>query len=187
MRTKLQQGVLFFISFLLLLIVFALPLFAQESDSTTSAEPVIDYSLPYPGILPDNPLYIFKAMRDRFVSFLISDPKEKATFDLLLADKRLAAAFALSKETKVNGPLVVQTVSKGENYFFEAVGQAVVAQKQGEEINGLLGQLKDANAKHLQLITGMGNSVSKKDSEQLNRELQRVQELQKQVAKLRPR
>lgn len=185
MNMQLRQSILFLFSLLLLTAVFALPLFADDASSTPSAT-VVDYSLPYPGILPDNPLYIIKAMRDKFVSFFISDPKEKAAFDLLQADKRIAAAFALSKERPSNGQLVVQTVSKGENYFSEAMGQAAVAQKQGEEINGLIGQLKDAANKHEELIIGIKNSVPEKGSEELTGELKRVAEFQKQVIKLRP-
>lgn len=174
---------------LLLLLVFAaLPLFAQET-ATPSSSPAAgiqsDYMLPYPGILPDNPLYIFKAMRDKVISILISDPKSKTSFDLLQADKRLAAAFAMSKEPQHSDDLIIQTISKGENYFSFAVGEAGLAKQQGEEINGLLNQLYDASQKHLQVIAGIQHSVSQKDSEQLQLEAKRVQKFAQMVNKLR--
>lgn len=184
MMNYLKQTALFVFFFTLLLIVFALPLSAQESTSS-AMELTVDYSLPYPGILPDNPLYVFKAMRDRVISWFISDPKHKAAFDLLLADKRLSGAFALSKEQPVQEQLIVQTISKGENYFSEAIGQATLAHKQGEEINGLLGQLNDSAKKHLQVIKGIENALSKKDSEQLQLEARRTEQFIKQVAELR--
>src|SRR3989344_6985739 len=59
------------------------------TDSAT--DQVEEYTLPYPGILPDNLLYPIKVFRDRIVSFLISDPLKKAEFNLLQADKRLQA------------------------------------------------------------------------------------------------
>lgn len=181
-----KQTALFVFFFTLLLIVFALPLSAQESTPSVM-EVTVDYSLPYPGILPDNPLYICKAVRDRVISWFISDPKQKAEFDLLLADKRLSGAFALSKEQPVQGKLIVQTISKGENYFSEAIAQATVAHRQGEEINGLLGQLNDAAKKHLQVIKGIENSLQKKDSEQLQLEATRTEQFIKQVTELRSR
>src|SRR5260221_13808872 len=133
MKETIQKAFSFLGFFSILLVMFALPLSAQQQLSTPSAgmqEKTSDYTLPYPGILPDNPLYVFKAMRDRMVSWFITDPKNKATFDLLQADKRVAAAFAMSKERPVNGLLVVQTISKGENYFSEAISEMEVARRQ---------------------------------------------------------
>src|SRR3989338_6920091 len=74
-----------------------------------------DYQLPYPGILPDNPLYNLKTLRDKVWSFLISNPSKKAEFDLLQADKRLSVAIALFDLKKYD--LAEATISKGENYF----------------------------------------------------------------------
>lgn len=182
MAAQFRQIFLFLFFFLFLLVVFALPMSAQ---SVPASQPSIDYTLPYPGLLPDNPLYVFKAIRDKLVSIFIADPKSKAEFDLLQADKRLAASFSLSKERPINGQLVVGTLSKGENYFSEALGQASVAKRQGIEINGLLDQMENATKKHLQIISGIEHSLSQKDSEQLASEANRVREFVAQVKKLR--
>ncbi len=67
---------------------------AQENSkenvmtSTSSSKKTIEYALPYPGLLPDSPLYILKAIRDRIIEVLISDTMKKANFELLAADKR---------------------------------------------------------------------------------------------------
>jgi hypothetical protein len=173
---------------LLFLVFFALPLFAEATASSSSAPtPIVsDYSLPYPGLLPDSPLYVFKAIRDKMVSFFITDPKSKASFDLLQADKRLAAGFALSKERPMDGQLVAQTISKGENYFSLAFGEAAIAHQQGTEINGLLDQLTNASQKHLQVIAGIEHVLSGKDREELVGDAQRVANFPSQVNKLRP-
>src|SRR5690348_4919601 len=113
MVQQLRQTISFIVFFSLLTVIFALPMFASTLSSSDSASADINYTLPYAGLLPDNPLYIFKAIPDKIVSILISDPKNKAEFDLLQADKRLSAAFALSKEHPANGQLVVTTISKG--------------------------------------------------------------------------
>ncbi len=67
---------------------------SSESAGLTQVE-TVDYTLPYPGILPDNPLYPLKAFRDRMVSVLIADPVKKSLFNLLQADKRLQSAVYL--------------------------------------------------------------------------------------------
>src|SRR5690242_14285884 len=56
-----------------------------------------DYTMPYPGLLPDSPLYSLKVFRDRVISFFISDPLKRSSFDLLQADKRLEGAYYLQQ------------------------------------------------------------------------------------------
>lgn len=185
MAYKARQTISFIVFFILLTVIFALPMFASPLTSTDSAAIDINYSLPYPGLLPDNPLYIFKAVRDKIVSILIADPKNKAQFDLLQADKRLSAAFTLSKQQPVKGQLVVDTVSKGENYFSDAVGQAKLAHDEGIEVNGLIDQLENAAQKHQQVILGIENGLPKKDSEQLVLEAKRVANFISQAKKIR--
>ena len=38
----------------------------------------VDYELPYPGLLPDSPLYFLKISRDRLIEFMIGDPIKKS-------------------------------------------------------------------------------------------------------------
>jgi hypothetical protein len=61
---------------------------AKEATGSASIENV-EYYLPYPGLLPDNPLYYLKAIRENIQKFFISDPLRKAQFDLLQANKTL--------------------------------------------------------------------------------------------------
>ena len=94
--------------------------YAQTPVASPSPSPIIDYPLPYPGILPDNPLYLMKALRDRVVSIVISDPLKKAQFDLLMADVRLNAAQYLFAKGEEKYSLAETTISKGENYFYNS-------------------------------------------------------------------
>src|SRR5579864_9144959 len=119
-------------------------LFAALAWTTIAASPSqtmqqimqtpVDYTLPYPGILPDNFFYPLKAFRDRVVSFFITDPQKQAEFDLLQADKRLAAGQALLSEKNHNDILISQTISKGENYFGEALTNIAAAKKEGRVV-----------------------------------------------------
>ena len=64
---------------------------ATGAAAVMTPTPTPNYLLPYPGMLPDNPLYMLKAMRDRVINFLIADSQKKAEFYLLQSDKRLNA------------------------------------------------------------------------------------------------
>jgi len=144
---------------LLILVFFSLfsfnASFAQESqDSTGSAQAnkEINYTLPYPGLLPDSPLYFLKAIRDRAKNMLISDPLKKSDFNLLQADKRLNEGSMLFAKGEVKYNLAVTTISKGENYFDEAIKQVNQAKEQGKDINNLTARLYQSSFKHEEII-----------------------------------
>ncbi|MCL5019833.1 MAG: DUF5667 domain-containing protein [Patescibacteria group bacterium] len=128
------------------------PSYAQEPSSTSSSSATVDYPLPYPGILPDNPLYFMKALRDRIVSLFISDPLKKAEFNLLMADVRLNAAQYLFAKGEGKYSLAETTISKGENYFYNALIMVNDAKQQGMRLNDFVPKLITAAKKHQQVI-----------------------------------
>src|SRR3989344_3906165 len=65
-----------------------------------------NYVLPYPGMLPDSPLYKIKVLRDKVTAYLISDPQKKAEFYLLQTDKQMGMILPLIN--KKNIPLAKQ-------------------------------------------------------------------------------
>lgn len=100
------------------------------SEATKSAQPtlpqtnqeesevIVEYTLPYPGLLPDHPLYLFKMLRDRTRLMMTSDTTEKFDLLLLYADKRIAAADALIKSGNLE--VGVETAQKAEGYLTQA-------------------------------------------------------------------
>lgn len=139
--------------FLIFLTIFSIPFgfFLLESPAKVIAnQEKIIYNLPYPGILPDHPLYFLKAIRDRLVDFLTRDNIKKAELYLLYSNKRVNSAIFLFKKGKNN--LAVTTFSKGEKYFLKVPPLLIQAKKQGEEIPaGFIDNLKLANAKHKEI------------------------------------
>lgn len=152
---------------------------------TVSPTPV-DYILPYPGILPDNFLYPLKAFRDRLVSLFISDPGKQATFDLLQADKRLAAGEYMLADSHPNTVLISQTISKGENYFSQALVAVVAARNQGQLVNDMLSKLSDASRKHEEVLINMAAKTTGQLHKDLLSEVTRVRGFENQVNKLKP-
>ena len=117
-------------------------------SSIAKSENNVNYELPYPGLLPDNPLYLLRVVRDKTVGFLISDPLKKTEFDLLQANKRLNAGIFLFNKGKTS--LALSTVSKAENYFTQALDQIEEAKRQGRNASEMEKNLRNALGKHQQ-------------------------------------
>jgi hypothetical protein len=145
---------------LFLLIILSLAFFINANYSYAKEQPIsistpsatVEYSLPYPGILPDNPLYFMKALRDKVVSFFISDPLKKAEFNLLMADVRLNAALYLFEKGESKYGLAETTISKAENYFYNSLVMVNNAKQQGMRLNDIVPKLITAAQKHRQAI-----------------------------------
>ncbi|MCL4360497.1 DUF5667 domain-containing protein [Patescibacteria group bacterium] len=136
-------------------IVVPAPGMMQEGTMSST----IEYTLPYPGILPDHPLYFLKQIRDKILDWLIVDPGKKADFLILQADKRLAMGIALTDEGKT--VLAEQTISKGEKYMDRAVGELETLKDSGKFFPpGLLDHLRLSMAKHTEVLGGMITQAS---------------------------
>ncbi len=149
---------------------------ATDSAAMASAPAQIHYDLPYPGILPDHPLYFLKVMRDRLVGFLISDPVKKAEFNLLQSDKKLFAARMLFEDDK--DELALETLSKSNNYMHNAISAANRAEEAGRDPSSVVQKIKTSIAKHKQAIEEVINTDTPVTN-QLTGELKRLKEIEK--------
>jgi len=191
MRTIIAS-LFFILIFTFLALVASSVVSSQElsiKEATVSADAKatksVEYTLPYPGLLPDNPLYFLKAARDRIVGLLISDPLKKAEFNLLAADKRLNSGIFLFKKGKEKHALAFSTISKGENYFEEAIAKVREAKKQRLDTNDILRRLSDSSYKHQEAIRSF-EKISSKDFKEGFVSLQkRTEDFKKQVDLLR--
>lgn len=160
---------------------FAQETLKEDTTSTPSSNKTIDYTLPYPGLLPDNPLYIFKAARDRIVEILISDPIKKANFDLLAADKRLNEAVSLFNKGKSKYALAETTISKGENYFEKGIAQVERAKRGGIDTAGTSERFHLASLKHREIIKSLINKSSGDIKQRLLLDDKRIEEFEKRL------
>lgn len=173
-----RAGIVIFVA--LLLFGFSTIAFAQ--NSTESGR--VDYDLPYPGILPDSPLYNLKTFRDKVVSLFISDPTKKAEFDLLTADKRLGAAIILYEKGKKE--LAETTISKGENYFEDAIENLKLSRTQGRPIDvGLMTNMELSSKKHKEALTQMAGRTSGGLKERFLKDLERAEKFILEVMELK--
>ena len=164
---------------------------AQDSSkdeiniSTPSSNKTIDYTLPYPGLLPDSPLYILKAARDRIVSILISGPVKKANFNLLQADKRLNEGVFLFNKGEKKYSLGESTISKGENYFEQGISEIEKAKKQGIIVEDISQRFHLASLKHKETIKSLIDKTRGDVRQRLILDERRVESFEKRTNLLR--
>ncbi len=181
-----------FIAIIFIFIFFPQAIFAEtmslkEIPPSPSPKPAIGYELAYPGVLPDSPLYFLKVARDKAISLLTSDPLKKSEFDLLTADKRLNSAVYLFRKGASKYTLAEQTISKGENYFEDAIKQVELAKTQGLPVSDTLQNLYLAAQKHQEVIKSLIDQTSEQIKENLTIDEKRMQNLQQKVNALTPK
>jgi hypothetical protein len=129
-------------------------LVGEPMPSSMSVVQKTEYPLPFPGMLPDHPLYFLKRFRDTVLEKLISDPMRKTEFYILQSDKRLQMGISLMDSGK--GPLGESTVSKGEKYMEQAVSGISMYKKNGGVVPGyIIERLERATAKHEDVIKNL--------------------------------
>jgi Domain of unknown function (DUF5667) len=126
----------------------------SESSVLGIEAPEIDYQMPYEGrVLPDSPLWVLKAARDRVWYLITSSPSRKAELALLFSDKRLMSAKTLLENKKPD--IAISTLTKGEKYLEFAVAEEKIARSQGYDTSTFLARLAVASLKHRQIIEGL--------------------------------
>lgn len=175
--------------FLFIWLLFAKQSFAEEFATPSAViSPIpqtVAYTLPYPGILPGNPLYLLKVTRDRVIGFLIADSAKKAEFDLLQADKRLQMGVYLLQQNAKNEELAFSTIAKGQNYFEEAIGKVQDVKKQGHVIDDLGSKLLLSSQKHQEVLKDLAKQTNDVQSKKRFLSLaQRMQLFEVQLHKL---
>jgi len=149
---------LIFLSFIILILSIPLTVYLSEIGQVKAENKVV-YDLPYPGILPDHPLYFLKAFRDWFHLFFNRDYQKKAEAYLLYSDKKIAASYLLLEKGKEK--MALDTLAKGEKYFLKIPFLMAQAKKQGQSFpKPLIDKIKTANEKHGEIIDDFFKKVS---------------------------
>lgn len=173
---------------LLITLLFPVMVFAETASPAAipSASPaLVQYELPYPGMLPNNPLYIFKQIRDWILDKLIMDPLKKTEFYILQGDKRLGMGLQLNASG--NGVLAEQVISKGEKYMHRAVQTLLTVKAQGKDVPAYItDHITRALAKHAELLTSeIAKTTEATIKSGLTGSLDLVTKLQSELPKLK--
>ncbi|HVA96804.1 MAG TPA: hypothetical protein VND99_04065 [Candidatus Acidoferrales bacterium] len=175
----LSATVLFIAIQITLVTAYAQVVTSSSSLSDASASGAADYQLAYPGLLPDNPFYFLKVIRDNLAAFFISKPIDKASFDLLQADKDVEASYLLVTSEQGKGDLAFKTFSQSQDYFADAISQTANAKKQGYSITDISRKLQIASKKHEQILQAVARETHQENTTVYKSELSRSEELSK--------
>lgn len=140
---------------------------AEINDITPTLSPVgsstatfIKYNLAYPGMLPDNPLYKLKVLRDKISVGLISDPQKKIDFYLLQTNKGILAAAMLIDKKKI--ALAKETALKAEHNFTLITYQLWTLDEKPND--AFFDKLKTASFKHQEVLNSLIKRVSSSEA-----------------------
>lgn len=134
--------------------------FAQETENSTKSA-AIKYDLAYPGILPNNPLYKLKVLRDRVTALLISDPMKKAEFYLLQTDKGILATAMLVDKGEIK--LAQETAFKAEHNMTLLTYELKKLTKRPS--SDFIGKMKTASLKHQEVLHSLIKRVTPDEQE----------------------
>jgi len=169
--------------FFAFLFFFTLLPSAKNSYALTLTQEKIIYDLPFPGLLPDHPLYFVKVVRDRMLEIGTRPPMQRAELYFLLSDKRVAMSIALAEKGK--DTLAVTTLSKAEKYFLKIPDLIIESEKQGVgPALGFVDKLKQSNLKHREVAETLLKELPLGQVEAMNEIINMNTQVKKQLEKL---
>lgn len=147
----------------------------RELSNTEDIEEKVDYYLPYPGILPDHPLYWLKMFRDRIMLTLTKNPVDKYGRLLLYADKRVGAAKVLVEGGKAE--LGVTTATKAGKYLEQAINEFKGINDPGKATPEERERLLKAGMKHEEVLNAILDKVPDQSRPALQDTIGKIKEL----------
>lgn len=172
----------------ILIFVLSLALFVflplNQVSATIPAPPKnIEYQLPYPGILPDNPIYLLKRLRDAILDKLIVDPVRRIEFFVLQADKSLGMGLLLTEQKKVKA--AEDVIMKGEVYLEQAANNLTDLKKKTEAPQYVVEKITLASQKHAQIINELILKADDAQKMSLGKALEKTKSVMETVSKLK--
>ena len=161
------------------------PVFAQTvTPGPAVVETKVEYALPYPGILPDHPLYFLKRLRDQILERLIVDPVRKIEFYMLQADKSVNTGLFLA--AKQSEALANESLKRGQTYLDQAIQAAAALKAEGKEVpSHLVERFANAGAKYEEVLADLVSRANETQKAVLMSLMESFARLQEEVAKLK--
>ena len=178
-RFKLSLGLV------ILILLISVPVFgtihkAQAIVVPTPASSVDE--LPYPGILPDNPLHQVKLARDKMVLMLTRDPIQKAHMLIKISQKGIASSMMIAKKGKTK--MAVEVMSNVRAPLDESLSYLAEAKGQGNSPDSeVLNELKATIQKYQNSLVELAKIIPQGESG-LTELLISAQELSKKASAL---
>lgn len=170
-------AIFFFIPFLFYIINFS------YSGHIVLSDKKVIYELPYVGMLPDNPLYFVKQIRDKIIELSIRDYQKKADFYLHSADKQAGIAIELNKKGKSKQAL--QALTQAELQSLKIHDLYLSSKKQGVTFNeSFIYRLELSNVKHRQVIETFIKELPQGNENDINEIIELNERMKKNLEKM---
>ena len=170
---------------ILLATLIVLPTLRAVANSQTievSPKKVV-YTLPYPGILADHPLYPIKRLRDSILIFTTRDTLKKAELYHHLSDKHIAIALRL--EGKGKEQLAIDELKLAEDFFSKVPALLKESKEQGVgPTNDFITKLYLSNSKHAELITDFLKKTTEDNIETLKTLIKKNQNIRAEIGQV---
>lgn len=138
------------IALLFFLVVFSSFLLTNNKIQAQVVPTPVVYNLPYPGILPDHPLYTLKRIRDWILLKLTKDPVKKIEVRLLLSDKKLVMGEILWEKKKTD--LAIAIFKESESDLLSSVLLIFQLKQDNQPPPGLADKVELASQKHAEIL-----------------------------------
>lgn len=122
-----------------------------------STEPV-NYKLPNVGMLPNNPFYAFKALRDWLWINMSRSSLDKSKITLLVADKKIMEARILFKDN-APGP-ALEAANEALSKLGNVVSEIAKVEGNVDEVNQIKVQIRNAGLAYKEIATEGKDSFS---------------------------
>lgn len=154
------------------------------TNATADATKKSEYILPFPGLLPDHPLYFLKNFRDLLLDKLIVDPIRKSEFYLLQSDKKLAMTISFIE--KGNIPRAEEVLAKSGKHMEQSIGGLMTLKSQGKAVSGdIVDRITRALVKHEEVLTEFIQKAQGIEKENFSTALGFIKQLQGEAGKLK--
>src|SRR3989338_4429727 len=157
-----------FLTYILLLstfFLFSLP--ASGEEFQLEGKKNVEYTLKYPGLMQDHPLFFLKKIRDRINLFLIRDYLKKSDLILQISDKDIHSGLLFSQQGKWG--LAANTVDTAERDFMKIFPLLNQSKKQGVTSGqDFILILKLSNEKHQEVIEAILKDVPQGERKRLS-------------------
>lgn len=168
--------------FSLVLVSFLTVHLSTYSQSPEPAPEKILYQLPYPGLLPDHPLYFIKDIRDQILDFATREPLKKAELYLHLSDKKVAMSLALARKGKYARSREIYR--SAEDMFSQIPKILTQSKDQGvSPTSAFTTKLKLSNTKHREIGEILLKEVPQGEIEKVNTIIKQNQDISAELNK----
>lgn len=168
--------------FVFVLLAVTVPLFQLiNSQTITITQERVVYELPYPGILPDHPLYFLKTWRDKGLEITTRDDVNKAELYIHLSDKYINTGSYIMKKGKTSQGKEMVKMAEVYAQKIPSILKRLKTQGSGPT-QQLVDKVRQSNVKHREVIQQMMKQISQGDQKGLEEALKINEKVKKELS-----